>query len=137
VFSKPEFVAHATRNWVLVKVDSPRKTKLPFHESTQNAKLQREFAVRGFPTIVAVDAQGTRMAEIKGYVRGGPKAFRSTGATAPSLACMRHSFSVFIQPQSAQSSDPELTEPNLLPCSVASVSSLGVLCDPYPGHFVM
>jgi protein disulfide-isomerase len=75
VFSKPEFVAHATRNWVLVKVDSPRKTKLPFHESTQNAKLQREFAVRGFPTIVAVDAQGTRMAEIKGYVRGGPKAF--------------------------------------------------------------
>ena len=78
VFSKPEFIAHAARHWVLVKVDFPRKSKLPFHESTQNARLQREFGVRDFPTIVSVDAHGKRVAEIKGYVRGGPKAFIAT-----------------------------------------------------------
>jgi protein disulfide-isomerase len=61
-----------------VKVDFPPKAKLPFHESTQNANLKREFAMRGFPTIIAVDAHGKRVAELKGYVRGGPKAFIAT-----------------------------------------------------------
>lgn len=75
VFSKPEFKAYAARHLVLMKVDFPRKTKLPASEAAQNAGLQQQFGVRGFPTLVAVDATGNKVAEIRGYVRGGPKAF--------------------------------------------------------------
>lgn len=75
VFSKPEFAAYASRHLVLVKVDFPRKSRLPAAEVAQNAGLQRQFGVRGFPTIIAVDASGRKVAEIGGYVRGGPKSF--------------------------------------------------------------
>ncbi len=75
VFSKPEFAAYASRHLVLVKIDFPRKARLPAAEAAQNAGLQRQFGVRGFPTLIAVDASGRKVAEIGGYVRGGPKAF--------------------------------------------------------------
>jgi protein disulfide-isomerase len=75
VFSKSGFKAYASKRLVLVKVDFPRKTRLPLAEAAQNARLQQQFGVRGFPTIVVVDANGTKKFQVKGYVPGGPNAF--------------------------------------------------------------
>jgi protein disulfide-isomerase len=73
VFSKSEFNAYADRRLVLVKVDFPHKKRLPDAEVAQNARLQQQFGVSGYPTIIVVDPTGRKVAELKGYVRGGPK----------------------------------------------------------------
>jgi protein disulfide-isomerase len=75
VFSKAAFENYAARNLVLVKLDFPRKTKLPAAEAAQNARLMQEFGVTGFPTVVVVNADRRKVAVFNGYVRGGPTAF--------------------------------------------------------------
>jgi protein disulfide-isomerase len=74
VFSKPEFKAYAAQRLLLVKVDFPHKKRLPEAEVAQNARLQRQFGIQGYPTIIVVDPAGRKVVELKGYVRGGPKA---------------------------------------------------------------
>ena len=75
VFSKPEFQTRAAARFVLVTVDFPQKKRLPAAEVAQNSRLQQQFKVNGYPTIVVVDPAGKKLAELVGYVRGGPKAF--------------------------------------------------------------
>jgi thiol-disulfide isomerase/thioredoxin len=71
VFSKPEFEA-VNKDFVLVELDFPRdKSKLSEETQKQNAALQKEFAVRGFPTIMLCDASGRPYART-GYQAGGP-----------------------------------------------------------------
>lgn len=75
VFSKSEFIDYAAPRLVLVKVDFPRNKSLPAAEVRQNAQLQQQFGIKGYPTVIAVDASVRKVAEIRGYVRGGPKGF--------------------------------------------------------------
>jgi protein disulfide-isomerase len=51
VFSKPEFVAWADKNVVLLELDFPRRKVLDPKLAQQNASLQRTFQVQGYPTI--------------------------------------------------------------------------------------
>ncbi|PQJ11832.1 thioredoxin family protein [Flavipsychrobacter stenotrophus] len=51
VFSKPEFLAWAKNNVVLVELDFPRSKKLSPELTNQNASLQQTFQVQGYPTI--------------------------------------------------------------------------------------
>jgi protein disulfide-isomerase len=74
VFAKPEFKAYAAQRLVLVKVDFPQKKRLPEAEVAQNARLKRQYGIQGYPTIIVVDPTGRKVAELKGYVRGGPTA---------------------------------------------------------------
>ena len=75
VFATPEFKKYAAENFVLVTVDFPRKTPLPADLTAQNASLKRRHGVRGFPTVIVVDPDGVKLAEVRGYIQGGPKAF--------------------------------------------------------------
>ena len=75
VFSKPEFLAYADQHLVLMKVDFPRKQRLPAAEVAQNARLQQQFRISGYPTLIVVDAAGRMVAEIGGSARSSPKAF--------------------------------------------------------------
>lgn len=70
VFSRAEFVAWAKEHVVLVELDFPRNKKLPAELAEQNEKLQEQFSVEGFPTVVVVDADGKELTRT-GYERGG------------------------------------------------------------------
>jgi len=72
IFAKPEFSAWAKEHVVLVELDFPRKKKLPKELAEQNERLQEQFGVEGFPTVVFVGADGKEISRT-GYERGGPK----------------------------------------------------------------
>lgn len=72
VFGTPEFEAAAPKRFVLVEIDFPRdKGKMTPKVAAQNEKLQDNFGVEGFPTIILLDAQGRPYGKT-GYADGGP-----------------------------------------------------------------
>jgi len=84
VFFKPEFKKWANENVVLVELDYPRKKAQPADLKTQNARLQSQFGVRGYPTIWFVKADSDSSGHLNlsqlgktGYVKGGPAAWIS------------------------------------------------------------
>ena len=75
VFSQREFIEFAKNNLVLLKLDFPRRKKLPPEEKEQNQKLGEQFTIEGFPTYVLVNPTGKELKRQIGYVEGGPKKF--------------------------------------------------------------
>lgn len=80
VFSKPEFKEYASKNLVLLEVDFPRAKQQSAAEKKQNYELQERFGVQGFPTIVVLDSDGKKIAEL-GYDAGIPDDARELKAT--------------------------------------------------------
>ena len=85
VFFKPEFTKWAKENVVLVELDFPRKKAQAKEVKTQNAQLQQQFQVRGYPTIWFVKADKNSSGQVNlsqlgktGYVKGGPSAWIPT-----------------------------------------------------------
>ena len=74
VFSKPEFKTYAKDNLVLVEVDFPQGKNQSKKLKEQNEKLKNEHAVKGYPTIIVLNADGKKVGQL-GYMEGGPKAF--------------------------------------------------------------
>ena len=74
VFSKDEFKEYAAENLVLVELDFPRKKAQSAAEKAQNAALAKKFEIRGYPTILLIDADGKEIART-GYQKGGPKSY--------------------------------------------------------------
>lgn len=74
VFSKREFLDYATNNWELVVVDFPQKKKIPPEFKKRYRELQKKYSVRGFPTVLLLDAEGNKLHE-GGYSAGGAKAW--------------------------------------------------------------
>lgn len=72
VFSQKAFLKYAKRDLVLLKLDFPQRKKLSEALQKQNMELAKKFGIRGFPTIVIVDAEGKELART-GYQRGGAK----------------------------------------------------------------
>lgn len=73
VFSTPEFAKYAEENLILVKIDFPRKSKLPI-QGKINKELANKYNIEGFPTIVIVDPTGKEVART-GYQEGGGAAY--------------------------------------------------------------
>jgi thioredoxin-related protein len=67
VFSKKEFKDFAKENLVLVEVDFPQGKKLPGKVKKQNDELKTKFSVKGYPTLVVLDAEGKEVHRIGGY----------------------------------------------------------------------
>lgn len=61
IAADPRFRNFASANLVLFKADFPRGFALPPAIKAQNEALAQEFGVRGFPTIMAVNAAGKRL----------------------------------------------------------------------------
>jgi len=74
VFSKKEFKDYAKEKLVLVELDFPQGKKLPKKQQEKNDELQKTYNVKGFPTVVVLDAEGKEIGRL-GYVEGGPTAF--------------------------------------------------------------
>jgi thioredoxin-related protein len=76
VFLRPEFEAYAKSNLVLLEIDFPKRKPLPLVVQQHNQKLAEQFQVQGYPTLIVLDAQGTKLGRIS-YGTGGPKPFIS------------------------------------------------------------
>lgn len=76
VFTKDSFKAYASENLVLVEIDFPRGKKISAEQKKTNKKLAQKYGVRGYPTILLLDAEGKEVART-GYKRGGPDKYVS------------------------------------------------------------
>ena len=65
VFKTPEFIKWAKDNVVLVELDFPRKNNQTDAVKLQNAQLQQQLQVNGYPTVWFVSATKTAEAKIK------------------------------------------------------------------------
>ena len=76
IYSTSDFVAGASKRFVLVMVDLPQDQDIlsPLAKK-QNRALAGQFGIRGFPTSIVVDAAGREVTRFTGYQRGGPSAF--------------------------------------------------------------
>jgi protein disulfide-isomerase len=74
VFSKQEFKDYAKDNLVLMEVDFPNAKPQSKELKEQNAKLQKEHGIRGYPTIIVLNPAGEKVGQL-GYMKGGPEAF--------------------------------------------------------------
>ncbi len=75
VFDLDAFKTAGPKNFVLVEIDFPQnKSKLSKETQEQNAKLQTQFGIQGFPSILLADAQGRPYAKT-GYQPGGPEKY--------------------------------------------------------------
>ncbi len=73
VLSTPEFQKALSQKMIFVQVDFPKKP-LPDALKAQNDALMKEYKVRGFPTIIVLDANGNKLGTL-GYKEGGPVPF--------------------------------------------------------------
>lgn len=74
VFSKKDFKQYAENNLVLFLADFPRRKKQSSAVKKQNQELVQRYGIRGYPTILLLDASGNVLAKT-GYQRGGAKAY--------------------------------------------------------------
>jgi thioredoxin-related protein len=74
VFSKSEFKTYARENLVLVEVDFPQGKRQSAKLKAQNEKLKNEFEIQGYPTLIVLNSEGKKVAQL-GYEPGGPKPF--------------------------------------------------------------
>jgi protein disulfide-isomerase len=74
ILTTPEFIDYAAQDLILVKLDFPRRTKLPAGVLAQNEKLAQRYAVRGYPTVVVLNSEGKAVQRL-GYQEGGPGPF--------------------------------------------------------------
>ena len=71
VFEEADFQKEIVKGYVLVKLDFPQDQSLVTEEiKAQNAQLQEQYKVQGFPTIFLMDASGKPFAQT-GYQPGG------------------------------------------------------------------
>jgi thioredoxin-related protein len=75
VFSKPKFKDWAKQNLVLVELDFPHSKFQSKKVQAQNEKLQKQFQVSGFPTMVLLGSDGKPRKVFGGYQEGGADAF--------------------------------------------------------------
>lgn len=85
VFKTPEFISWAKENVVLVELDFPRNNNQSDAVKMQNAQLQQQLQVRGYPTVWFVSSTKTAEAKVNlaalgnvGYVAGGPSKWLET-----------------------------------------------------------
>lgn len=75
VFSQKEFLDGVKDKFVLVFIDSPQNKKLLSPAAAkQNAALVERYGIRGFPTVLILDAEGNQIAQT-GYRRGGAEPY--------------------------------------------------------------
>ena len=82
VFSHDEFVKGASKHFVLVELDFPKKSNQTDEEKATNKALAKEYEVAAFPTIILTDAKGRKFGQT-GYLGGGPAALSQAPHQTP------------------------------------------------------
>jgi len=66
-FNQPEFAAYAATNLVLVQLDFPNHKTQSAELKTANDALQKKYSVEGFPTLIALQPDGTVAWRMDGF----------------------------------------------------------------------
>ena len=74
VFSRADFKAFAKDNLILFKADFPRINTQPAELKKQNKGLGTTYSIRGYPTVLLLNAAGKELART-GYQKGGAAAY--------------------------------------------------------------
>ncbi|MBT3191815.1 MAG: thioredoxin family protein [Verrucomicrobia bacterium] len=74
VFSQEDFLAYAKDNVILLGLDFPSRKPQEPAIAKQNKMLAAKYAIKGYPTILLLDATGKELART-GYRKGGPAAY--------------------------------------------------------------
>lgn len=74
IYQKEEFKDYAKKNLVLVRLDFPTKSEQSAALKQQNQGLAEQFNIRGYPSMVLMNAKGQKIGTAK-YMPGGPAAF--------------------------------------------------------------
>jgi protein disulfide-isomerase len=74
VFGQQEFSDYAKDKLVLVELDFPNAKSQPAEVKQQNQKLQAEYKIEGYPTVIVLNPDGKEVARWVGFQPGGPKA---------------------------------------------------------------
>lgn len=74
VFSRKEFKDFAKDNAILFLADFPRKKQQNEKTKKQNSDLAIKYKIRGYPTVLLLDAEGKVLAQT-GYQEGGAAAY--------------------------------------------------------------
>ena len=74
IFKQDAFKEYAKQNLVLVRCDYPQNTEQPAALKQQNQSLAEAFNIRGYPSMVLVNAKNQKVGTAK-YMPGGPAAF--------------------------------------------------------------
>lgn len=74
IFTTETFRDYARYNLVLLRIDFPKKQKLDENELKKRNELADAFGVKGYPTVVVLNAAGQKIAT-SGYIKGGPDPF--------------------------------------------------------------
>ena len=74
ILSTPAFAAYAQKDLVLVKLDFPHTIQQPPELVARNQKLQQQYGIEGYPTVIVLDSAGNTVGQL-GYMQGGPGPF--------------------------------------------------------------
>lgn len=75
IFSQKAFKEYAAANLILMEADFPKKKEQPAELKKQNAALEKEYLDGGYPTVYLLDAEGKKLSEDLGVLKGGSDAF--------------------------------------------------------------
>lgn len=79
IFSKPEFMQKAQQEYVLVKLDFPKRKKLDPTIKEQNKALAERFKIGNFPSVVVLTPSGNLHSASTGiHIKDNPEAFLSS-----------------------------------------------------------
>ncbi len=74
VLDTSAFKRFAAERLILVELDFPRSHPQPGWLREQNRRLARQYGLKGFPTLIVLSPDGTRLGQL-GYRPGGPEPF--------------------------------------------------------------
>ena len=74
VFHSSEFVQDSGNKYIFVKLDFPLKFSLDPTTTQQNSRLQKQYDIKGYPTVILLDSQQRLIGE-SGYRAGGGKSY--------------------------------------------------------------
>jgi len=72
---RKEFKDYAAANLILMEADFPQKKEQPAELKKQNAALKKQYLAGGYPTVWLLDAEGKKLSEDLGELKGGSKAY--------------------------------------------------------------
>ena len=68
VYSRPDFVSKASKDYVLVMIDNPQdRSVLSPLAASQNDALTGKYGIQGFPSTLVLDAKGEVLKRLSGY----------------------------------------------------------------------
>jgi len=75
VLSQKEFMDFASRHFVLMEADFPRKKEQPPELKKQNKELEKKYLADGYPTMWVLDSKGDKLSEDLGVLKGGVEGY--------------------------------------------------------------